>query len=188
MARPRSEDKREALMAAATRIIAAQGLSAPTALIAKEAGVANGSLFNYFPTKAALLNELYREIKTEMAAASLRGIDPNGELREQLFRLWMNGLTWTTSFPEKRRALAHLGVSDDITEESRQAGHVVMAGVAHLLDRSRQNGPLRDAPLGFVVSLMSAVSESAVEFMNREPERADEHCRVAFEALWRMVR
>jgi len=36
MARPKSEDKRDALMAAATRVIAAQGLSAPTAVIAGE--------------------------------------------------------------------------------------------------------------------------------------------------------
>jgi AcrR family transcriptional regulator len=52
MARPKSEDKRNAIMAAAIRVIAAQGLAAPTATIAKEAGVANGSLFNYFETKA----------------------------------------------------------------------------------------------------------------------------------------
>ena len=48
MARPKSDDKRDALVAAAARVIAAQGLSAPTAVIAKEAGVSNGSLFTYF--------------------------------------------------------------------------------------------------------------------------------------------
>jgi AcrR family transcriptional regulator len=31
-----------------------QGLSAPTASVAKEAGVANGSLFTYFETKTDL--------------------------------------------------------------------------------------------------------------------------------------
>src|ERR1700722_13174654 len=59
MARPRSEDKRKALMAAATRVIVAQGLSAPTAVVAREAGVSNGSLFTYFDTKAELFNQLY---------------------------------------------------------------------------------------------------------------------------------
>ncbi|MFX5718343.1 TetR/AcrR family transcriptional regulator, partial [Acinetobacter baumannii] len=41
MARPRSEDKRNAILAAAIRVIITQGLSAPTALIAHEAGVSN---------------------------------------------------------------------------------------------------------------------------------------------------
>jgi hypothetical protein len=45
MPRPKSDDKRNALLAAATRIIVTQGLSAPTMGIAKEARIANGSLF-----------------------------------------------------------------------------------------------------------------------------------------------
>ena len=61
-------------MAAATRIIVTQGLSAPTATIAKEAGVANGSLFTYFETKADLFNQLYLELKAEMASAALEGL------------------------------------------------------------------------------------------------------------------
>ena len=59
-------------MSAAIRVIASQGLGAPTATIAKEAGISNGSLFTYFETKADLLNHLYVELKTEMAAAATR--------------------------------------------------------------------------------------------------------------------
>ncbi|HEX7817167.1 hypothetical protein [Dyella sp.] len=44
-------------MAAAIRAIVAQGLGAPTTVIAKEADMANGSLFTYLKTKAALYNQ-----------------------------------------------------------------------------------------------------------------------------------
>src|SRR5277367_3705259 len=115
MARPRSEDKRNALMAAATRVIVTHGLSAPTALIAQEAGVANGSLFTYFETKADLFNQLYRELKAEMAGATLKGVPARVELRDQLFQVWSNWMDWAVSNREKRRALAQLGVSDEIT-------------------------------------------------------------------------
>jgi AcrR family transcriptional regulator len=74
MSRPRSDKKRSAILEAATRIIVMQGLSAPTAGIAKEAGVANGSLFTYFETKTDLLNHLYLVIKAEMASATLKTI------------------------------------------------------------------------------------------------------------------
>ena len=66
MARPKSEDKRSAILGAATRVIVSEGLGAPTAMIAREAEVANGSLFTYFETKADLLNALYVELKGEM--------------------------------------------------------------------------------------------------------------------------
>jgi AcrR family transcriptional regulator len=187
MARPRSEDKRDAIMVAAVRVIAAQGLSAPTALIAKEAGVSNGSLFTYFETKADLLNQLYIELKAEMAAAALDGLPAKGDTRKQMLSVWSHWLRWATSYPEKRRTLAHLSVSDDITAESRQAAHQTMAHIADLLERSRANGPMRDAPLGFVVALMSAMAEATIDFMLHDPAGADKHSLAGFDAMWRML-
>lgn len=187
MARPKSEDKRDAIMAAAVRVIAAQGLSAPTALIAKEAGVSNGSLFTYFGTKADLLNQLYLELKTEMGVVAVDGLPAKGDIREQMLHVWTHWLRWATSSPEKRRTLAHLGVSDDITLESHQTASRTMAGIAKLLERSRENGPMRHAPLGFVAALMSALADATMDFMIRDPANADNHRVAAFDALWRMV-
>ncbi len=67
MARQRSEDKRNALMAAAARVIVTEGLGATTARIAQEAGVANGSLLTYFETKADLFNQLYLALQSVLA-------------------------------------------------------------------------------------------------------------------------
>ena len=187
MARPRSEDKRNALMAAATRVIVKQGLSAPTATIAQEAGVSNGSLFTYFETKTDLFNQLYLELKVEMASVALKGLPVQAQLREQLFHIWSKWAEWAVSHPEKRRALAQLGVSDEITAESRTAGHKTMAAVAELLERSRAAGPLRDAPMGFVVAIMSSLAEATIDFMVQDPKHAKKHCKAGFDALWRVV-
>src|SRR3984957_6536101 len=183
MARPKSEDKRDALMAAATRVIAAQGLSAPTAVIAREAGVSNGSLFTYFETKADLYNQLYLELKTGMAAASLDGLAAQAPLREQFSRVWSNWMRWATSNPGKRRALALLGVSDDITPEIRAASHQRMAEVAGRRERARSRGPMRDAPMEFLAALMDSLAEATMDNMVKDPARADEYCRDGFEAL-----
>src|SRR5271170_125 len=121
MARPKSEDKRNAIMAAATRVIATHGLSASTAMIAQEAGVANGSLFTYFETKADLLNQLYLELKTELASVALEGLPVEAELREQFFHVWSKWMGLAVSHPEKRRALSRLHVSEEITPATRAA-------------------------------------------------------------------
>jgi AcrR family transcriptional regulator len=106
-------------MEAATRVIVTEGLSAPTATIAQEAGVSNGSLFTYFETKADLFNQLYLELKTGMAAAALEGFPAEGDLRKRVFQVWSKWMDWATSNPEKRRALAQLSVSDEITLATR---------------------------------------------------------------------
>lgn len=187
MARPRSEDRRDAIMAAATRVIASQGLSAPTSLIAKEAGVSNGSLFTYFETKADLLNQLYVELKTEMASAALDEVPTDKNIRHQMASMWSGWLRWATANPDKRRTLAQLVVSDAITGTSRDIGRRAMAGASAILERSRANGPMRAAPLGLVAGLMNAAADATVEFIILDPENADSHCRTGFEAMWRMI-
>ncbi len=187
MPRPRSDEKRAAVLDAATRIIVAQGLSAPTAGIAKEAGVANGSLFTYFPTKTELLNQLYLELKSEMASVALKGSSSQTELRERFFKVWKNWMQWAVSFPDKRKALAQLMVSGEITTESRAAGNRLLAELAALVEQSRAAGPLRKAPIQFVFALMNSVAEATMDFMVQDPENAGKHCKAGFEAMWRMV-
>jgi AcrR family transcriptional regulator len=188
MARPRSEDKRAAILAAATRVIAREGLGAPTAAIAKEARVSNGSLFTYFETKADLLNALYIELKTGRAEAALEGISAAKPItRKQSLQSWSNTLHWAVAHPDKRRALTHLGVSPDITPATRQKGHVIMADVARMIDAARANGPMKNAPLEFVVGMMTAVSDATIDFMVRDKANAEKHCLAGFEAFHRMI-
>ncbi|MEU3413806.1 TetR/AcrR family transcriptional regulator [Streptomyces sp. NPDC006658] len=186
MPRPRSDDKRAAIMAAATRIIAAQGLGAATAAIAKEAGVSNGSLFTYFDTKADLLNQLYLELKGEMGAAALGGL-PAADARTQMLHVWSRWMDWATANPLKRRTLAQLQVSDEITASARESAHRTMTGIGEILERSRANGPMRDAPAALVFALSNALAEATIDYIIGDPDRADAHKQSGFDALWRMI-
>jgi AcrR family transcriptional regulator len=187
MPRPKSNEKRGAILEAATRFIVTHGLSAPTAGIAKEAGVANGSLFTYFETKTDLFNQLYLELKTEMASAAMKDLHPAAEAREQYFHVWKNWTQWAVSNSEKRRVLAQLSVSDELTPETRMAGHKTMAPMAGLLQRVLANGPMSKAPMSFVVALMNATAEATIDLMSQDSTHAKKHCRMGFDALWRML-
>ncbi|HEY1549364.1 MAG TPA: TetR/AcrR family transcriptional regulator [Kofleriaceae bacterium] len=187
MARPKSDDKRNALMAAAIRVIAAQGLSAPTAAIAQAAGISTGSLFTYFATKADLLNQLYLELKARMAQTALAGVSPKLALRTQFARMWANWTRWATTNPDQRRALALLQVADDITPVTRAASHDAMAPLAALLQQARATGPLKHAPMSFVVALMTSLAETTMDFMLHDPANAETCSKTGFEALWRAL-
>jgi AcrR family transcriptional regulator len=187
MSRPRSDEKRTAILEAATRIIVLQGLGAPTAGIAKEAGVANGSLFTYFETKTELFNHLYLAIKSEMAAAILNNYPAGAESRDEFFHVWRNWMDWALANPHKRKALAQLGVSDEIAAETRMAGHTMMMPIVEMLERARARGAMQTAPKGFVVALMNSVAEATIDFMAQDPEHAKKHSALGFDALWRML-
>jgi AcrR family transcriptional regulator len=186
MPRPKSDEKRGAILEAATRVIVKQGLSAPTMAIAKEAGVANGSLFTYFETKTVLFNQLFLELKTELAVGSMN-LPVDAAVREQFAHLWKKWMTLAMTHPEKRRALAQLTVSDEITPQTRAAGNKMMAHVADLLDRARADGPMQKVSMGFLVALLNSVAEATMDFMSKDPANAKKHSKEGFDALWRML-
>jgi AcrR family transcriptional regulator len=169
MARPRSDEKREAIMAAAIRIIASQGLSAPTALIAKEAGVSNGALFTYFETKSDLINQLYLHLKAGMAHATQRS---------QTWRIW----------PRRSASSGSpVMVAPDLLDATRAAASESYAGIAALLERSRAHGALRDAPLMFVGAMVVALLDATVNYMTQDEDNALAHAATGFTALWRIL-
>jgi AcrR family transcriptional regulator len=162
-------------------------LGATTATIAQEAGVANGTLFTYFETKAELLNHLYLELKAQMAAESSRGMTEDLEPRERFFHVWNNGILWFTANPEKRKTLAQLSVSEEITPDTRAAASKVMDSMVALLEQVRANGPLSDAPAGLVAEIMNALADATIDYILSDPDNAASHSRTGFDALWRVL-
>src|ERR1700682_6645191 len=123
MARPRSEDKRNAILDAATRLFAERGLTAaPTSEISKLAGVAEGTLFTYFETKDDLINALYREIKLELADAMMSDFPRKKDVGTRLHHVWDRYVNWGIANPTQRQVLAQLQVSEVLTKESKDAG------------------------------------------------------------------
>jgi hypothetical protein len=62
-----------------------------------------------------------------------------------------------------------------------------MARIGELLERSRANGPLRNASRGFVGALMNSLAEATMDFMVQDPTNAKKHSKAGFDALWRVV-
>ena len=79
MAKKKSEDVRKAILDAAVKIVAQKGFyNAKTAEIAKEAGVAAGTIYNYFKSKDDILISIFNEKLGDMVAtlrAAMDGMD-----------------------------------------------------------------------------------------------------------------
>ncbi|MEA1065014.1 TetR/AcrR family transcriptional regulator [Erwinia sp. HR93] len=147
MARPKSEDKRIALLQAATVAIAQAGISASTASIARSAGVAEGTLFRYFATKDDLLNALYIWLKHDLGSIILQQVDfEAASPKQQLNSVWDNYIDWGITHPLANACMRHLAVSGKITQETEQQ----VANMFPELDRlceSRIRPIFREPPL-----------------------------------------
>ncbi|MGQ4385834.1 TetR/AcrR family transcriptional regulator [Streptomyces sp. SAS_270] len=64
-----AQRNRDLLVAAARAVFAEQGLDAPLDVIARRAGVGNATLYRNFPTRAALVDEVFQDALTGTMAA-----------------------------------------------------------------------------------------------------------------------
>src|SRR5580704_1451922 len=184
LAKPKSQDKRNAILSAATQVFAERGLGAPTAAITNAAGIAEGSLFTYFKTKDELINALYRELKLELADATMSSFPRKQSVRHRLEHVWNAYVQWGVANPEQQRVLKQIQVWGGLTEESKQGGFAPFAEIQRTAEDAVTQKIYKDIPQAFIAAALSALAEMTMEFMAREPERAETDRAVGFEMFW----
>jgi AcrR family transcriptional regulator len=184
MARPKSEDKRNAILSAATEVFAERGLSAATSAISSAAGVAEGTLFTYFKTKDDLINALYREIKLELADAMMSDFPRRAAVRGRLQHVWNQYLTWGIKNPSQHKALQQMTVWGGLTKESKHAGTAPFLEIEKMAEDAVARHLFLDRPLEFIAAAMSALAETTMDFMRRDPKQSNMYRKQGFEMLW----
>lgn len=187
MARPLSEGKRTALLTAATAAVAAAGIAASTITIAKNAGVAEGTLFVYFPTKDVLLNHLYLHLKSDLRSLLAIGFPANAATEDQMKHLWSRLVDWSASDPHKGRALLQLGVSERITKASRDTGEAMFGEFQAVITNGFEKGTLRKQPISFLGGTIQSLADMVLQMAARYPGRLDQYKSLGWAALWGAV-
>jgi AcrR family transcriptional regulator len=188
MARLKSEEKRNAILTATAQAVAERGMGAPTSLIAKLAGVAEGSIFTYFADKDLLLNELYLSAKNSLRETMYEGYPSRAPIQERFEHVWNRYLDWGMQQPALRTAMAQLMVSERITATTRAEGERMFGDIAGLFDEGIAGGALRPGqPIGFMAGVITAVAETSMQFMAHNTTEADDYRRAGFEAIWRAI-
>lgn len=187
MARPLSEEKREAILDAAAAAVATLGTAAPTSKIAKAAGVAEGTLFTYFPTKDALLNALYLEIKGDMRRTLPDNLSPDSDPQTTIRHLWDGMIDWNIDNGIKAKAMRQLAVSDLITTASRAEGSAPFRDIEMMFANVVSKSALKDLSPAFAGAVLQNLAETVTQFIVQEPDQRDHYKRTGFAMLWSAI-
>jgi AcrR family transcriptional regulator len=187
VARPLSEEKRHAILAAAAALIAEQGVSGPVAKIAKQAGVAEGTVFTYFADKNVLLNELYLWIKADLASVMTTGLPSAKSLKVRCRHVWDRYIEWGAGQPLQRKAMSQLTVSDRITAASKQEGGAAFREVSAMLDEILAASGADNQSAAFIAGIMESLAETTLSFIAREPAALEHYKQAGFDAFWGAV-
>ena len=185
--KPPRPDPEERILAAAIELFAAEGYaSVAVPEVAARASVGLGTLYQRFPSKAALGNAVFRRCKRAWAAATL-DIWPEGEPPETQFRVYWERLC---AFAEKHRDMA-------LYNERNPIGHAYDAESLALreeLDRRSEavlrdwvkTGTVADLPLEVMAGLIHGSFQRILELPVPTRQRRklmDETGRAVWRAL-----
>jgi AcrR family transcriptional regulator len=184
MARPKSPEKRNAILTATIELIAEQGLSVSTIQIAHVAGIAEGTLFTYFETKDRLFNDLYVELKHEEREEITRDYPTYASLKDRARHFWDRYVSFGITHPNKYKAVTRLSVSGNINEQTRRLGMEGYEMLHAMLQECLNQGTLKDHPSEFGIALLVSMINTTISFILQHPSEADRFCDAGFTAFW----
>jgi AcrR family transcriptional regulator len=184
MARPRSENRRAALLDAAMKVFAESGLGAPTAVISSKAKVSEGSFFTYFKTKDELVNALYTDLRLQLADAVMSGFPRRAGIRERLEHVWSRYVAWGVENPLARKTLKLVSLSHVVTAATRAEGAGLFADVERLQLDALAQKKLQRLPQQMASGALKALAEMTMDLIEREPGKAAIFRAAGFQMLW----
>jgi AcrR family transcriptional regulator len=184
MARPKTVERRNAILDAASETIALRGVSASTAAVAQKAEVSEGTIFTYFTTKDELLNALYRELKLEIAGLFMSGFPRRATVQSRIQHIWNRYVEWGTENFSKFQALQQLTIWAGLSDEAKAAGIQQFENIRQIYaDAVAQHlwRPLSEEHVGLT---LTALSEMTINIIRKYPAEAAMYRETGFALFW----
>ena len=185
------ENKREKILKIALRLFVDNGYhGTPTSKIAKESGVATGTLFHYFKTKEDLINSLYISLKAEKAESIKKAIDDDLPVKENLkiflFHMVQQFLKNKYSFMFFKQYYA----SPFVTDKTREEGMKEFSMIIGFFEKATEDGILKDVPENLMMDLVNSLLMGICEHFLSNPKKfKDENYKeLVFNLFWDFIK
>lgn len=180
------EDKKSALLQAALKLFTERGFhGTSTAQISKEAGVATGTLFNYFPTKEDLINALYFDVKGKLSRSMGKDLETQSTFHDKLKKIWYNMTEWGINNPEDFLFVGQFCSSPYITSYTREIVSKEYVFLFDLVKEGISDGDIRDYSVELVASMFYQSSRTVVNLiLESKPPNKDEVIEDGFQVIW----
>ncbi len=181
---------RDRLIRAAMELFTTRGFHGTTTpLLARAAGVAEGTIYRHFVSKEALFNatwlQVHQEALAEIRETGESGGTPVAERLRQLGRRW---LTAAVTDPARMRLVFGRQDAMPLDETSIQAEAAFRAGVEQVLAVGKQQGSVRAGGVELWTSIWLALVGHAVERVaSREWGPAHPHAIATLDAAWEVI-
>ena len=165
------EDKRERILLAARRLFVKQGFhNTPTSAIAREASVANGTLFHYFNTKEELINTLFKETNKSYFTIATAGVDYEKNVKRKFRLLLYNTVKWAMNRPQDFLFIQQYNNAPFISQLTQEEKSEHSGFYYDLIDQGKAKGLLKDIPTDLMYQLITYQVYGIINYLFRHKE------------------
>jgi AcrR family transcriptional regulator len=179
-------EKIKAIHRATLKLATEKGLSGITMSgVAKASGMATGTLYIYFDSKAALLNHLYQTLKRERNMLSQPQF-VEGPVKKRLQLLFNESIVYRFVHYEAAAFMEQFYYTADYDAASRAVSEQMMQGLRLLLDTGKQEGIIKPLDNTLLLTLMLGFMKEIVlrcKAQGTDPE-AGELLKQSFDLCW----
>jgi len=184
-------DKEQEILAAALKLFVEFGFhGTPTSKIAKEAGVANGTLFHYFKTKEDLIVAIYNRTKEKLNAYLAEQQNDEETLESRMKSIYSASLEWGLENQPQFHFIQQFHFSPHaakVSEEDREKQTRLHAG---LMRQAMENDIFKPLPSALIGSILGSHVYGTHQYLVKAnlPEREKQKViDETFALLWTMI-
>ncbi|MDD3305493.1 MAG: TetR/AcrR family transcriptional regulator [Acetobacterium sp.] len=184
-------DKREKILKTALKLFNRYGFdNTPTARITKEAGVATGTLFNYFRSKEELINVLYLTCKESLTRWVSFGLDQETTFRSKIKRIYRNYIGWSLDHTEEFLFFQQFCNASCIGETTRKEGLSKFNNIMELISDGIDQEIIKNVNLDYMSTLLMAILNANTYYFIDNPSLADDEVflETSFNFLWDSIK
>ena len=181
-------DKKTAIMESALKLFTERGFhGTSTAQISKEAGIATGTLFNYFPTKEDLINSIYFEVKGQLSQSMGKEIEAQNTFQDKLRKIWSNLIKWGADNQEEFLFVGQFCSSPYITKFTREEVMKEYVFLHDLVNQGLKTGVIRDFSAELTIAMFYQASRVVVNLIldSDSSQNKNKFIEDGFQIIWK---
>lgn len=160
----------------------------PTSKIAKEAGVANGTLFHYFATKEILIKELYINIKNELNQILISKINQNDSIENSFRQVYLNTINWALTNKDKFHYVQQVLFSPHLAQIPADVLKEQMKTHIAFIEYAKEKGEIKNMPNDLVFTLVNSQILGIYQYILTQPTtQQQEIIEQGFEMIWDLI-
>lgn len=183
-------DKKQAILKSVLKLVNREGFyHLNMKNIAREAGVAAGTIYLYFKGKEDLINALYAMIVTEFNQKVLEGYDDSRSVKDNFFEMMDRAIDFYLREPDNFSFIEQYTYAPFLFKENQDENFLLLLPIYKMMREGKKQGIIRNIPDAVLLALIHGPMNTIIKLhlahktdLNRKGAKHKFH-----EAAWKAI-